>query len=534
VGAWNSQNRSLASARRIIVRDPSAGTLDRTPPIIWQIGIRGATVGPYYVSSDTADLEIIAFDEGTGIVQLLVNDTAIAPLDSVAGYTWRTTLRGLQHAKDGNRIAVQAIDKAGNHVETSALVYLNSKPYVSSEPQIPEVIEVGDTVNFRIGAADRENDQVEVISVMPHPITRLHIQKNGQGQFVPGPECIGIDSIVVQLHDGYEFSEPIAWRFEVIDPATRPNSVQFQTRSGAFPPVLEAGIDTLRVTLASAAGTGSAPLTYSVRFIDEGRTLLSNDSTGNLVYAPAPPDTGLKRLLLTVTDRFHTSDSLTVSFFVAPRNQYPCSLSCTHSLPVLETGEIDMSSVRGPAVVNFVIHDKDHPLTEQYTVSVIRRNIAIVLRPDSSRTFTLAIDTVCVEPADTITVVVHDRTGSSDTVILALAYYVDPLVYKDQLRFFGSADTGATVQSGKVSAWTDQGARGITFAQAKERGKQAGLYRQCCQRARRSRLFRGAIDLHGRRAAWKLGGFGIHGLCVYQIHCARYRISPDGGGVGRG
>ena len=106
----------------------------------------------------------------------------------------------------------------------------------------------------------------------------------------------------------------------VVDSSGIPDPVHFSVSEDDFPELLEANKDSLRIRLATVAGTGKPPLHLKViRKAHEEAEMPVVD--GWLMWKPSVADTGFHQFIITVTDSFKTVDAIYPSLRVVPPNR---------------------------------------------------------------------------------------------------------------------------------------------------------------------------------------------------------------------
>jgi hypothetical protein len=515
VTAYSTENRLLAADTAIITYDPDF--VDNIKPMIWGITTAdGRTAGNLFTRSGFEELTVIAFDEGSRVQTVRINDVSARPVNDDR-YIWSGNTGTLLHRPAGNAITVRVSDMAGNYRDSVFVIYKNAPPVFVQAPLVPATfcidteytlrfsyydadndpitlqcrhkpasmtvttdgrciwtprsIDAGDdslvigfldgyeetpdtafyfsivdcsrpdSVNtvptllkspalpvyacidsayrFNIASYDPDNDLVDVIAL--HAPEGMSVSKRGLVQW--NPVAAGSDSLVIRLYDQKEYSAPWQWPLTVLDCSRLPSGVQFLTGEGEFSGVIQVGRDSIDLLLRTEPGTGEAPFTYQARFMSGGIPVLDNDTTGRLNWKPLISDTGSRVLLVSVTDRYHRADTITPAFSVVPHNQYPCSLSYVYSGTTVSPGIVSITYPAQPEILSFTINDLDHPLTERYTVDIVKDRVrsSQVLTGDT-KGFILTISASSIFTVDTIKVSVKDSTGSADTVTIVIRY----------------------------------------------------------------------------------------------------------------
>jgi hypothetical protein len=407
----------LASKRVVVAYDPTAQ--DRIKPLIWDISVNGKPAGNLYTQEASVALQVTAFDEWSGIQALTINNVVATPDSS--GYIWRQTMGSLVHSPAGDTVDIRAIDFNQNVKDTSFVIFRNTAPVLASAPAFPASFCVDSSYTFRISCFDADNDSVSVIPISAP--RGMVVSKDGTVSWTPGASDVGTDTLAVKLFDGYPNSTPIVWTLTCVNCSRPMQAVRFTTRENAFPAVLQAGVDTLRIRLTTdSAGTG---LRFSARFTDRTEVILANDTSPMLVWAPEAGDTGSRTLMVTVGSGTAIFDTINPVMRVVPKNQFPCSLTYTFTGDTTSAGQLDLFTRQAPETLFLAIHDMDNPLTEKYTVTITQRSTTsvetlnkkdffIVISPDSARIL------------DTIRVSVRDMTATEDSAVFIVKYSKPP------------------------------------------------------------------------------------------------------------
>jgi hypothetical protein len=320
----------------------------------------------------------------------------------------------------------------------------NTVPALLGSPAVPGYACIDSAYRFNIASYDPDNDLVDVITV--HAPAGMSVSKRGLVQW--NPVAAGTDSLVIQLYDQKEYSTPWQWPLTVLDCSQLPSGVQFLTSESEFSEVIQVGRDSIDLQLRTVTGTGVVPFIYQARFMSGGAPVLENDTTGRLQWKPQISDTGSRVLLVSVTDRYHRADTITPAFTVVPQNQYPCSLSYAYSGTTVSPDILSITYPEQPETLLFTIHDLDHPLTERYTVDIVKDRVrsSQILTGDT-KGFSLTISASLVPTVDTVAVTVTDATGSADTATIIIRYISQ---YSRRLQLNTTA-SGAGVNSNQIN-----------------------------------------------------------------------------------
>lgn len=411
---------SLAVASRTIVYDPDVK--DIIDPLIYEVydsadGRRlDNTSLAVSTSKSTMTLKIIAFDDGSGIHDLSLNGFPTQK-STQSRYIWYGRVLNILHNIQGTKCVIKVTDNDNNFSEKTITLIKNTPPVLESSPDIPPVLCTDSTYRFHLMYFDADDDPVTV-SWRSKPGSMDTVQNNTI-TWRPTASDRGADSVILQGSDVYSVSEWFQRTFTV-ENCTQRNPVHFVTREQDFPSVLQADHDILSIQLKT--DTTPMGLRYSAKFLDRVQPdLKRSDSSASLAWLPTLADTGYRRLMITVGDRDTTWDALTATFWVVPKNQYPCSLSYRFTGTKTAGNELDLFSHPAAETLYFAIHDKDNPLTEKYTVSITQNRVNsvqvldkgdffIVIKPDSMRAL------------DTLRVLVLDKTGTTDSSEIVIRY----------------------------------------------------------------------------------------------------------------
>ncbi|MBN1127677.1 MAG: hypothetical protein JXA71_01730, partial [Chitinispirillaceae bacterium] len=192
---------------------------------------------------------------------------------------------------------------------------------------------------------------------------------------------------------------------------------------------------------------------------------------------PVIADTGAKVLLVSVRDLYSRADTILPSLMVVSANRHPCSLSYVYSGTTVSPGIVRIDHTAEPETLSFAIHDLDHPLTEHYTVDIIKDRIrsSQVLTGDT-RNFAMTISPSATARTDTIRVTIRDVTASADTVAIIVRYTAFRFEDIPNLTVLLTAAGGVTTESGNiVSRWVDTSSARIQVFSVTEMTRQPEL-----------------------------------------------------------
>ena len=423
VTAFRLNGDSCAGASFTLTYDTTAKTKDVSPPVILDISAAGAQ--EFFTVKDSLVLRIIAVDEGTGIRTLSVNGKSIASSTEGNGYIWYDTIK-TYHGGTQDATLITVTDSVGNAVDTQVVVCKNNLPQILSPPFHSSLLIAGITYRDTVDAMDFDYDNVQINKISgPAGITVL---PNGNITWAPSAADTGRQTLTLGMVDGYQSTTYSCTLIVVALTGTKAPPVRFLTTARDFPYYLQAGKDPLAISLQTVNGT--PPLEYSALVMNTGAVIPMQD--GVVRWAPAPADTGLADLMIIVTDRMEKSDTLRPVIVVLPPNR-PFTLSVSYTAALTADSSLDMSTAAGPDTLRFSIHDPDVPLVEQHTVRIVQSHTETVSAVDSSRAFMIILDPARVSASvlkDTIQVIVTDRGGHADSLLLGVVYHTVPALKK--------------------------------------------------------------------------------------------------------
>lgn len=418
-----SSSTLIDIVERTVVYVPE--TPDTLSPRILSIRLNGTEATNLYTSKSTVAIAVEAADEGGTLDSLIINGSLIVPS---TGSRWFHDTIALEHIASGNEIFVRAVDKAGNDSSRTVIVYRNRPALVQRAPassQIPTDSLYSDTLI----AFDPDGDTL-AYEIIDGP-DQMSVTNEGIVSWTPDTADTGTNRIIVRVWDGYQ---PVTVAFSLvvyIQGTLPPPPVRFGTAESDFPPFLEVGRDTLRIPLRVAPGTGVAPFAFDAYVRNADIPILTSGGD-SVVWAPTIDDTGTAHLVVTVHDALPERDTLFPHILIVPPNR-PCTIGSKFSSDTLSGGVIDLNGKQDADTLIFKISDPDNPVAERYDITISQWRTQLVHRIDSARvdSFRLVVDPEAFDGYDTITVVVTDRGGNTDTLKKTLYYGMPP--YSPQL-----------------------------------------------------------------------------------------------------
>jgi hypothetical protein len=398
---------------------------DSAAPIISAITANGNPANNYYTDKASALIGVKAYDEISGVDSLFINGRPCTA--SVSG--WYYDSIGLAHTPSGNEVIVRAKDRKANQAVAEALIYRNRLPVVQRKPA-SLFIAMDSAYSDTVQAFDPDGDTVayQITSGPPG----LSVSNEGVLSWKPGQRDTGNHAVTMRLFDGYQ-PQFCVFTLYVFGDIGHPGPVRFATKTEDFPTYLEAGKDTMRLTLRVADKTGIGPFLFSGRIANKAKSILAEGHDSLLIWMPQPADTGFEQLMVIVKDAFPSSDTLYPRILVVPHNR-PCSLSVSFSATTTPTGALDLNKKRDKDTLIFHIKDPDNPLVERHDVSIYESRTQLRSIIDSAvvDSFSLALDPLAFDGYDTIVAVVRDRSGATDTLKQTIYYGMPPYIPQAQ------------------------------------------------------------------------------------------------------
>lgn len=319
--------------------------------------------------------------------------------------------------RDTLRIVV--IDKAGHRASLEPAVYYGTPPDIPRliAPAADSIIR-DSAVTFTWEGGDVDRTPVQYTLFLAASDTAFVVRATTVGDLqatVDGLVRAGRRFWQVRASDGKSETAGAIGSF-TIDPPLR---IRFAVAEDAFPPLLEAGRDSLRVDLAFVQGTGETPFTVSAT---GSSTTLPVVAATTVSWRPAMADTGVNVLSIVVRDAAGNGDTLRPVIRVVPPDRPP-ALSLQHRLDTTAQGALDLSGSALPETLLFVISDPDPAAIERFTVHTMLRHTESIERDGTDTLFFVAVDARLAQQwFDTLTVAVSDRGGLSDTLRVVLFY----------------------------------------------------------------------------------------------------------------
>jgi len=209
------------------------------------------------------------------------------------------------------------------------------------------------------------------------------------------------------------------------------NALYAGWQSADVPLSMVAGNDSLKLSITVENNNG--PVTFEQ--LDSYSDQCSISKDGVLVFKPVKP--GVANVNVKIQDSSGSITYLKLRGITVVSRNSPCSLSVN---PAVDSVLILNDKV---VILNFKIEDTDDYSGESYSVNVRLYSKSYNLAVDSTKKFEIKIDPDSVkEDVDTLTVIVSDAGGYSDTVHTLLHFKKDSLSLEYKFPFNGKIING--------------------------------------------------------------------------------------------
>jgi len=395
---------------------------DTVAPRILRVTVDGASAQNVYTDHSSVVVGVEALDEQSFVDSLTIGGVLVQPESPGSRFYYDTV--SLAHVASGNEITIRAVDTSGNDSVRTLLICRNRKPVVQDRPA-SRYIESQSAYADTIAAFDPDGDSV-VYSRWTGPAA-LAVSSDGRLSWIPDSADTDAHQVTIRVWDGYQPVFETFTLYVTLRGHLPPTPVRFATREQDFPQYLEAGRDTLRITLHAAAGAGIRPFLFTSWLFKGATTLLPRGRDSVLVWAPGAADTGFARLMVTVRDQFPSEDTLSPRILVVPTNR-PCALELHHRSDTLPNGALNLNGKRGADTLTYRIVDPDNPDVESYSVTIHQWRTQMTNHMDSARvdSFSVVMDPAVFDGYDTVTVTIIDRAGHTSTIKTTLYYGMPP------------------------------------------------------------------------------------------------------------
>ncbi len=201
----NTVNVVIADSSRRLALDTTLAitysplSRDTIAPVIADVWVGDAKeFSRAYTTDDHLDMRIIAFDQGTGIESIRVNDAITTP-DPGRDYLWVARIPLAHH--QGNALMVIATDNNDNSDTLSGLVYSNKPPVVLNGLQNSTPLYTHDTFRDTLEVYDANGDEVVIVGNTLPPGAHL---EGTTFSWAPQDSQTGQHEIALELFDGFQ------------------------------------------------------------------------------------------------------------------------------------------------------------------------------------------------------------------------------------------------------------------------------------------------------------------------------------------
>jgi len=429
MSACNADGVPLSQKQLLIRYNPAL--VDTAPPVIADITVDGANAQGLITAATSVLMRIIAFDDGSSIDTLRVDD--IAASDSAGKYVWYASAP-LKHGWD--TVTVLAIDKSGNRAAQPVAMARNSLPYVSRGLRNALSLQAEKPYRDTLWFSDPDQDPV-ALTLRAGPAGLSVI---GRGVvWTPLDADTGKHPLVLELNDGYQ-SVTYACTLAVALAPTAPCSLSAAARHGTIAggvytlPIDTA--DTLSFCIYSADYQENQP--YHVTILQDNRiSVMTVDSVRcfDVALANNSPLSGDGSLQVIVADRLGNGD--TVNLIIRRRRDIQYQYLLTFN--TTSTGAAVMSPVtRVPLAVRLD--------TSAFDFSLARNGGALRFAKKNSVALPYEVETWdTAGKAAAIWVLMDTVYPNCDTQRIIMQWYRDSANASDPSRVFDTANGFAGV-----------------------------------------------------------------------------------------
>jgi hypothetical protein len=388
--------------------------IDTVPPVLLSLSINNSESKLHYVNRDSAQLSFYAFDLESGIKSIIINKTDSLHI-STGQYLWRKSIFDIKH--EWESINIKITDIRNNTISDSVRICYNKLP--SAMPsKLPYAIEINTEYSEELHLLDPDFDTLTVVPLHLPP-DLVFSDDNRQFSWVPRIENAGKDSLVFQIYDQFQTSEPFTWRYNVFDPSITNTSINLASDQN-IPKFLRAVQDSLVLSVTLGEPSGTPPYKYRIQLLTPGGILDSTSADGKITWTPAEEDTGECQIRLYVEDELEHSDTVISHVQIVPPNCDTAELVLENEAgaELIDSISLFLNVPDSSSVLTFKIRDDDHPLTEKYDVAIIMNGSTTTFTP-AEKLFQVSI----LPPSfnnDTVIVTLKDNTRQQPDSMLFL------------------------------------------------------------------------------------------------------------------
>lgn len=361
-----------------VIYNPSID--DSLPPIIVELSVNGKVLNEdelLVVDKSPVPLRIIAFDEGDGIRNVLLNSNIIHQSDSVS-YIWDTMIYSELRTRIYN---VDIIDSANLSKSRSFQLKLNHRPQLSNDFNTHFTAGVGKEYNGFIHASDIDGERI-FYKVKDGPKT-FHIDSlTGDFTWIPVIQDTAISKIFISYNDNHWKDMVCTLNVIVADTNRISQTIRFATSVSDFPDELIADSQELRISLKTTPDIDSKRLRFNLHTDNPGIKI----TDGLLTWTPGVNDTGVYKILVTATDIIsNSSASLTTNIRVIDKTKI-IRLLLDYKGKKIDGNTYDLSDPSLTDTLSIVIHGLDTTASDSHSIFITLSGRTELKRLDKNRT----------------------------------------------------------------------------------------------------------------------------------------------------
>ncbi len=358
----------LDSVEKIIVYDSTI--IDNVNPIILEVRAGGEIIrkNEHTLSENIVELEIIAFDEASGIDTIMINNKVL-PL-SPEKFLWTFTGK-LYHQPQGDTFLIRVVDKKGNASKRELVVYFNNKPALLKRASPPRMLVIGDTYIDTIAVHDDDGDPLS-LSILNS--SKMTISSKGVIHYKPDRSEKGVRNFSIEADDGYGKNLIYSFDILVMEKNEVPKPVRFITTEDELRQRLRYD-EKITSNLIIDSLTGRPPYQINNYVLSDHKVSVElNTGNNSITVGPFMDEIvrGDFHCMITVQDSLLTCDTLYMALELLAEETLLLELAGTFSY--YQEGVVDL---RKQKELTFKIIDFDRNEGSNYSVSVKRKDAII-------------------------------------------------------------------------------------------------------------------------------------------------------------
>lgn len=357
-------NATKLLAEKLLTINYSTDIIDTTPPVILSASINGIVGKAFYVGDDSSLIKFYAFDYGSGIQKVLIDNVEQPVRDSQ--FLWTNMFRYTGH--EWKTVKIALVDKKENRAADSLQIKHNIIPSIKID-SLPYAIATDTTYYRQLYLFDPDNDTLSVI-ISHQPADMIFSDNFKEFTWKAKSTHTGPDSLVAVVYDGIQQSQKHKWYYNVYDPSLSNASIHIAEQKN-IPAFLIAHHDTLNLNIQIGEPAGIPPYRFRTRISKNSGALEYASDDGKINWIPQLEDTGTCQIRVVVKDALQHSDTLITQFIVIPPNTDTADLLLKGVInaKIIDSTTMTLNLNDSICFLNFEIRDNDHPLTEKYHVT---------------------------------------------------------------------------------------------------------------------------------------------------------------------